>query len=292
MRAQYNFICTLLQSAMDLGELKAMPTNLPPRPKQAKKLPDCPSMEEINTLMAVAKGWVRGACALGIYAGLRSGEIRALRVGDIDFESKGIFVRRAMSDDEEDTTKGDADRVVPIMPEFEPILREPCRNKLPGARMVVNSKGRTPRRQAVWDALARLQKRNGLRHLSVQSLRRAFCTHLERRGWTRKRSGFLQGTRTSRPPRATCTQTRFACVASSVGQLAGNAATSEIGDPKKQLRDDENGRGERIRIPGHHSCGQACAFAWISTIPRPAHPTRTDTIRPKPMEAGRTGWEL
>lgn len=66
VRAQYDFIFTLLQSAVDLGELKAMPTNLPPRPKQSKKLPDCPSIAEIDALMTVATGWVRGACALGI----------------------------------------------------------------------------------------------------------------------------------------------------------------------------------------------------------------------------------
>jgi integrase len=182
VRAHFDFVCSLLRSAVELGDLKAMPGSLPPRPRRPRKLPDCPSLEEIHAVLQVARGWVRTAIALGIFAGLRSGEIRALVVADVDLVVGSIHVRRAMSCDQEGNTKGDSDRIVPIVPELASVLEQACRGKLPMARVVVNAKGKTPRRQAVWDALDRLQKRAGLRHRSVHALRHGFCTHLLRRG--------------------------------------------------------------------------------------------------------------
>jgi integrase len=41
-----------------------------------------------KNLIAKAGGWLRIALALGVYAGLRSGEIRALLVGYVDLDAQ------------------------------------------------------------------------------------------------------------------------------------------------------------------------------------------------------------
>jgi len=72
----------------------------------------------VETLLAKANGWLGVATALGVYAGLRSGEIRALEVRDVDLRSDIIFVRRTLSEDEEETPKGLRERCVPSSRSF------------------------------------------------------------------------------------------------------------------------------------------------------------------------------
>jgi site-specific recombinase XerD len=62
------------------------------------------------------------------------------------------------------------------------ILPAAVRRKLPGARLVVNARGKTPSRQAVLTRLKTLQKLCGLPERSLHSLRHYFCTTLIRRG--------------------------------------------------------------------------------------------------------------
>lgn len=181
-RPHYDLIRSLLRSAVELHELAAIPSDLPKRPKRPKKLPSCPSIEEIDATMAVAKGWLKIAIALGVYAGLRSGEIRALRVSDVDLKQGTIHLSRAMSADVETTTKTDAERDIPIVPELLEVLKVACRRKLPGALVITTPQGKMPRRQNVWTLLRDLQDRHGLKHRSVHALRHGFCTHLLRRG--------------------------------------------------------------------------------------------------------------
>ena len=181
-RPHYDLVRSLLRSAVELHELAAVPTDLPKRPKRPKKLPSCPSIDEILATLALAKGWIKVAIALGVYAGLRSGEIRALRVADVDLRGGSIHLSRAMSGAEETTTKGEADRILPIVPELAPILAEACKSKLPGALVVMTGKGKMPKRQNLWSHLRYLQDKHDLPHRSVHALRHGFCTHLLRRG--------------------------------------------------------------------------------------------------------------
>ena len=43
-----------------------------------EKLPDAPALDGSEAVIAATKGWARAALARGVYAGLRSGESRAL----------------------------------------------------------------------------------------------------------------------------------------------------------------------------------------------------------------------
>jgi integrase len=180
-RPHLTLVRTVLRSAIELGELEAMP-QVPALPRQSKKLPDAPSDEDVRRLLAVTQGWLRIAVALAVNAGLRMGEVRALEVRDVDLEAGLLKIRHAFSADEVLTTKSGNDRVVPITPELRAILEEAMRLKLARARLVVNGKGNTPGRAAVLSALKACERRHGLREWSFHSLRHFFCSAILRRG--------------------------------------------------------------------------------------------------------------
>lgn len=98
-RAHLTLVRTVLRSAVELGEISRMP-DVPPLPRQSKKLPDAPSDDDVTALLANARGWLRVAIALSVFAGLRMGEVRALEVRDVDLTHGRILVRRALSGDE------------------------------------------------------------------------------------------------------------------------------------------------------------------------------------------------
>jgi integrase len=180
-RPHLSFVRTILRSAVDLGELARMP-DVPPLEKRGKKLPDAPSDEDLVALLGNAEGWVRVAIALAAFAGLRSGEVRALEVQDIDLARGRMIIRHAISGDEVLTPKSGHERVVPIAPELKVILTEAMRLKLPHARVVLNTRGESPERTAILTALNALENRIGLRRWSFHSLRHYFCSTLIRRG--------------------------------------------------------------------------------------------------------------
>ncbi len=68
----------------------------------------------------VPERW-RGVFATGIYAGLRKGEILALKKEDVDLEQRLLFVRRS---NDADITKGGHEDGIPIAEELLPYLRE------------------------------------------------------------------------------------------------------------------------------------------------------------------------
>lgn len=174
---------TLLREAAQLGLIAEAPRLPPGVLKEAKKLPAAPTLAEVETLIARASGWVRIALALGVYAGLRSGEIRALQVGDVDLDASVIRVVRTLSENEEEEPKGEKERTVPITPRLRDILRDACAGKATTAQVVVTRKGTTPRRQHVLAKVVALQLRLGMaRTWSVHALRHAFCSHLVRVG--------------------------------------------------------------------------------------------------------------
>jgi integrase len=177
------FVRTLLREAAQLGLIDAAPRLGAGVIKDAKKLPAAPTLAEVEDLVAKSTGWIKIAVALGVYAGLRSGEIRALRVGDIDLDVGVIRVVRTFSADEEEQPKGDKERIVPVAPQLADILRTAMQGKGKDERVVVTNRGTTPCRQHVLSRLVELQVRLGARRTwSVHALRHAFCSHLVRVG--------------------------------------------------------------------------------------------------------------
>lgn len=176
-RGPMNLVRTILHAAVESGSLASMP-EFPRMPRVGRKLPDAPSDEEVRAMLARSSGWLRTAIALAIFAGLRSGEVRALEVRDIDIAGSRILVRRALSEDEVLAPKSGHERIVPLAPELAGVLAGALRDKLPAARVVVNARGRTPNRQHLLTALKALQRRHGLKERSFHSLRHYFCSKL------------------------------------------------------------------------------------------------------------------
>jgi integrase len=174
---------TILREAQRAGIIKVAPMVPPGVIKEPKKLPDAPTLDVVEKLIANADGWLKTALGLAVYAGLRSGEIRALQVGDIDLKEGLLRVSRTLSEDEEETPKGEKERCVPIVEQLKPILVEAMEGKKPRERILQTRNGTSPKRQHPLLALVALQKKLGMeRHWSMHALRHAFCSHLIRVG--------------------------------------------------------------------------------------------------------------
>lgn len=158
----------------------------PPFPKlwrEGRTLPEAPAEAEVAQLLAEAREWLRVAIGLGAFAGLRSGEVRALETRDVDLGRGVLRIRRAFSGGRVLTPKSGHERVIPIAAELRSILT-PALVGRPASkdRVVLNKRGRTPSRQHLLIALKRLEARIGLRPWSFHSLRHGFCSNLIRRG--------------------------------------------------------------------------------------------------------------
>ena len=172
---------TILRAAHEVGIIDEVP-KLPRLHKEGRKLPAAPTRAEVDAIIAGARGWLRVAVGLAAYAGLRSGEVRALEVRDVDLDGGVIHVRRALSDDEVVTPKSGDDRVVPIAEALRPILAEALCDKLPKARVVLTRIGTTPGRTNVYGKLVKLERHVGLQTWSFHSLRHHFISQLVRVG--------------------------------------------------------------------------------------------------------------
>ena len=133
LKGALTLLGTILRAAFELGLLDAMP-RVPRLWKESRKLPSAPAVDDVARLIASATDWLRTAIALAAFAGLRSGEVRALEVQDVQLASGQTLVRRALSESEVTTPKSGHERAVPIGPMLKPVLEEAVRAKLPKAR--------------------------------------------------------------------------------------------------------------------------------------------------------------
>jgi len=171
---------TILRAAHEVGLVDEVP-KLPRLHKESRKLPAAPTREEIDALVGGARGWLRVAIGLAAYAGLRSGEVRALQIGDL--EGGVIHVRRSLSGGAEMPPKSGNDRVVPIAEPLRALLEASKRGKLPRARVVLTERGSTPSRQLIYRRMQQLQRRLGFQRLwSFHACRHAFVSLLVRGG--------------------------------------------------------------------------------------------------------------
>lgn len=182
-RGPRGFLHALLRCAVEAKALPALPKLLKLPPK-SEKLPSAPAREDVDAVLGVAEGWLRTAVALAAFAGLRSGEVRGLQVGDVDLARNRILVQRAISGEANEVRlpKSKKPRPVPIAEPLRPILVEACKGKLPLARVVMMADGELPRRQRVWNELQATQKRHGLQAWSFHAFRHAFCSILAKSG--------------------------------------------------------------------------------------------------------------
>ncbi len=177
---------TLIKQAVETKHSAVM-APLPPLPKQPYREIDLPSDETVAACFAEAAGYLRHAIVLGACCGLRKGEVRALRVGDIDRHAGWVSVRRAYSEGELKTPKSGDERRVRIYDEmfgsetFE-VLDDACKGRGRDASVLRGPSGDAPCAVSIDEALHRLQRRLGTPEHKFHCFRHWFATTLLRRG--------------------------------------------------------------------------------------------------------------
>lgn len=250
LKGPINFLRTVLRAAKELGELASL-FPFPRLFKTGKKLPASPSHAEV-VAMAEAPGWLGLAVSLAAYAGLRMSECLVLEAGDVDLvagPTGHLTVLRSLSEGEIVTPKSGDERTVPLAPQLVGVLRDAKRAKLPKARLVVTTKGRTPRRQEVLRVLKTWERSRGIKTWSFHSLRHYFCSTLVRSGVSlevvRVLAGHSSLAVTERYVHAEAAEQRAAMqrfgLSGPVPVLAseGTIRAPEAAEPQKQLKKAE-----------------------------------------------------
>jgi integrase len=130
------------------------------------------------------------AILLGGSAGLRRGEILALRWGDVDLERKQLHVQNALWYKHESTPKGNRGRLVPLTDELVTALRA---NRHLGERVLFADTGPLTR-TVLQTWLRRARRAAGMPDSGrVHILRHTFCSHLALAGASAKAIQELAG---------------------------------------------------------------------------------------------------
>lgn len=116
-------------------------------------------------------------------AGLRRGEIRALRWSNVDLERRQLRIDRAVWRSVEDSPKGNRGRIVPLTDELAAELRAHRPATGLRERVLYDDRGRELSNRMVRTWLARVQSRAGLgADGGIHILRHTFCSHLAMAG--------------------------------------------------------------------------------------------------------------
>ncbi|HSN97763.1 MAG TPA: tyrosine-type recombinase/integrase [Candidatus Nanopelagicales bacterium] len=175
---------SVLRAALDAGKLAAMP-RLPALPKKGRKVLIPLSAEQVDQLLAVASPSQRIAFALAAFAGLRAGEVRALRWADVRLDDDGsgvLVVRFAQTKGETSTPKSGHEREVPLAPQLVALLQAIPSNRRHGL-VATTQRGGPWGEYGLNQALKRAIRRAGCKgSWRYHDLRHFFVTQLFRRG--------------------------------------------------------------------------------------------------------------
>ena len=135
--------------------------------------------ESENFLAAGEAEWL-AMIAAGMKAGLRQGEMLALRWRDVDFTAGKINVRQNAVRGKKGTPKGHESRSIPMSPVLASILRDHRHQR--GELVFCNQEGRMLTKNMCRRPLYDNCKRAGLRQIGWHALRHTFASHLVMRG--------------------------------------------------------------------------------------------------------------
>lgn len=170
----------LCRYAVEVGALKVAPSLLK-LPKVGRTVLVAMTSAEVERILSVAKSAARRAFMLAAYAGLRSGEVQALRWRDVDLDRGQLVVRVARSRGETAAPKSGHERVVPLLPALrEELERTPATARV--GLVARNAEGGMWNEYTLRKALARATKRAKLRRWRFHDLRHYFVTALFRAG--------------------------------------------------------------------------------------------------------------
>ena len=156
---------------------------MPPLPRKSKKIPGVVSVEQAARILAAARRPEhRLALLLAFDAGLRSGEIRGLRVCDVDLPANVLRVRQAVTHGVVDTPKSGHDREVPLTRALHQALADAIRGKAREARVALSAVGRPWGQHGLREMFLRIARRAGIEGSTFHHLRHGFVTTLLDRG--------------------------------------------------------------------------------------------------------------
>lgn len=113
-------------------------------------------------------------------AGLRRGEIIALRWGDVDLKARAVRVRSSLWRRHETSPKSGKGRSVPLSTRLAEALK--AHRHLRGDRVFCREDGHQLNADDIRKILTGLCKKAGLRHVGWHVLRHSFASHLVQRG--------------------------------------------------------------------------------------------------------------
>ncbi|WP_437785346.1 tyrosine-type recombinase/integrase [Sorangium sp. So ce1097] len=172
-------IRSVLRAAVDAGLLKEMP-KLPDLPKTGRKKLPVLTREQVDRIFEVATPSQTIAFSLAVYAGLRSGEVKALRWSDVDLAQGILVVRLSRSKGELSTPKSGHERVVPLAPQLLAVLQGV---KKKAGLVSTTRRGQPWAECSLNQALKQAMKKAGIvAPFRFHDLRHFFVTQLFRRG--------------------------------------------------------------------------------------------------------------
>lgn len=149
-------------------------------PKRAKRVPIAPSVVDVATCIDAASCEEhRLAILLAAHGGLRKGEIRALRCGDVEFDRNRLIVRLSRYRSHTGSTKGRKERVVPLSRQLRAALltaRVDKRSREEAAAL--STRGTAWGTDGLWQMLQRTFVRCDLPRHRLHALRAYFVTVL------------------------------------------------------------------------------------------------------------------
>ena len=203
-RANHHIVLNNVLRAAVAGKLLARLPDLPTIPKRGSKVLSCPSPEDVALLLgprphhvATRRGshgvtvsaWECGrlARALASEAGLRAGEIRGLKVRDVDFRARRLVIRRTRNLDEhgnwcETPPKSGHERQQPITDLLLHLLTERCRGLEPTDYVSVSSRGQPWGESGILQNLISHARACGVEGSRLHGLRHYYASILAGRG--------------------------------------------------------------------------------------------------------------
>jgi integrase/recombinase XerD len=149
-------------------------------PKRIKRVPVAPSVVDVATCIdATTCDEHRATMLLAAHGGLRRGEIRALRCGDVDFDRNRLIVRLSRYREVTGSTKGRKERIVPLSPQLRAALLATGVDTRPRDQEAALSSWRKPWGQdGIWAMLQATFRRCELPRHRLHALRAYFVTAL------------------------------------------------------------------------------------------------------------------